>query len=92
MKVEVVVPEDYTGDIIGNMSSRRGEIQSMDQNASSGTASIKAIVPLAEMFGYANDIRNMTQGRGSFTMEFEGYNPVPKGIQEEIIKGGGKEG
>lgn len=87
MKVEVVAPDDYTGDIIGNLSARRGEIKGMEQRDGSGS-SIRASVPLANMFGYATDIRNMTQGRGSFTMEFEGYHPVPTNIQEEIIKGG----
>lgn len=87
MKVEVVAPDDYTGDIIGNLSSRRGEIKGMEPRGE-GASSIRATVPLANMFGYATDIRNMTQGRGSFTMEFEGYNPVPANVQEEIIKGG----
>ncbi len=87
MKVEIVVPDDFTGDIIGNLSSRRGEIKGMEQRGV-GASSIKATVPLANMFGYATDIRNMTQGRGSFTMEFEGYNPVPASVQEEIIKSG----
>lgn len=87
MKIEVVVPDDFTGDIIGNLSSRRGEIKGMEQRGV-GASSIKATVPLANMFGYATDIRNMTQGRGSFTMEFEGYNPVPSSVQEEIIKSG----
>ncbi|MBZ0308034.1 MAG: elongation factor G, partial [Anaerolineae bacterium] len=87
MKVEVVAPDDYTGDIIGNLSSRRGEIKGMEQRDGSGS-SIRASVPLANMFGYATDVRNMTQGRGSFTMEFEGYSPVPNSVQEEIIKGG----
>lgn len=87
MKIEVVVPDEFTGDIIGNLSARRGEIKGMEQRGVSGS-SIKATVPLANMFGYATDIRNMTQGRGSFTMEFEGYNPVPASVQEEIVKSG----
>jgi elongation factor G len=86
MKVEVVVPEDYTGTIIGDLSSRRGTILGMDQR-SGGATSIKATVPLAEMFGYATDIRNMTQGRGSFTMEFDRYAIAPQNIAEEVIKG-----
>jgi len=89
MKVEVVAPDDYTGDIIGNLSSRRGIIQGMEPRGE-GASSIRATVPLGEMFGYATDIRNMTQGRGQFTMEFEGYSPVPQSIKEEIVKGSGR--
>lgn len=87
MKVEVVVPDEYTGDIIGDISARRGTIAGMEPRGS-GVSSIKASVPLAEMFGYATSIRNQTQGRGSFTMEFEKYAPTPQHIMEEVIKGG----
>lgn len=86
MKIEVVSPDEYTGDIIGNLSARRAIIQGMEPRGD-GASSIKASVPLAEMFGYATDLRNMTQGRGSFSMEFEKYNPVPNSVADEIIKG-----
>ena len=89
MKVEVVAPDEYTGDIIGDLSSRRGNIHGMDQRGS-GVSSIRASVPLGEMFGYATSIRNQTQGRGSFTMEFEKYAPTPQHIMDEILKGGKK--
>jgi elongation factor G len=87
MTVEVIAPDDYTGDIIGNLSARRGEIKGMEQR-SEGASSIRATVPLGEMFGYATDIRNMTQGRGNFTMEFDRYYPVPASVQEAIISSG----
>ncbi|MCL4246625.1 MAG: elongation factor G [Anaerolineae bacterium] len=86
MKVEVVVPDEYTGTVVGDISSRRGMIGGMEPRGS-GTTSIRANVPLAEMFGYATALRNMTQGRGSFTMEFEQYNPAPQSIADEVIKG-----
>jgi elongation factor G len=89
MKVEVVAPDNYTGDIIGNLSARRGSIHGMEPRGE-GTSSIKASVPLGEMFGYATDVRNMTQGRGTFTMEFEGYNRVPQSIMDEIVSKGGR--
>ncbi|MBE2271203.1 MAG: elongation factor G [Anaerolinea sp.] len=88
MKVEVVVPDEYTGTIVGDLSSRRGIIQGMDPRGG-GTTSIRANVPLGEMFGYATQIRNMTQGRGSFTMEFEKYSQAPSSIADEVIKSGG---
>ena len=74
MSVEVVAPEEYTGDVIGNLSSRRGAIEGMELRTE-GLQSIKAKVPLSEMFGYATRLRSMTQGRGTFTMEFEHYAP-----------------
>jgi elongation factor G len=86
MRVEVVVPDDYTGAVVGNLSSRRALIEGMEPR-SGGSSSIRAIVPLGEMFGYATDLRNMSQGRGSFTMEFYKYNPAPTSIAEEVIKG-----
>jgi elongation factor G len=86
MKVEVVSPDDYTGSIVGDLSSRRGIVQGMEGRGEGATA-IRAQVPLAEMFGYATDIRNMTQGRGSFTMEFDAYTVAPKSIADEVIKG-----
>jgi elongation factor G len=86
MKVEVVSPDEYTGDIIGNLSARRAIIQGMEPRGD-GSSTVKASVPLGEMFGYATDLRNMSQGRGSFSMEFEKYSPVPPVIADEIIKG-----
>ncbi len=86
MKVEVIVPDDYTGTIVGDLSSRRGIIQGMEPRGA-GTTSVRANVPLGEMFGYATQIRNMTQGRGSFTMEFEKYSIAPQSIADEVIKG-----
>ncbi|MBN1494433.1 elongation factor G [Candidatus Peregrinibacteria bacterium] len=83
MKVEVVTPEDYFGDVMGNLSSRRGQItESGDRSLAKF---IKAEVPLAEMFGYATDLRSMTQGRASYTMEFGKYNKVPNNVAEKII-------
>jgi elongation factor G len=87
MDVEVVAPEEYTGDVIGNLSARRGMIEGMEMRTE-GIQSIRAKSPLAEMFGYATTLRSMTQGRGTFTMEFDHYAPVTKEIAETIIKGG----
>jgi len=86
MHVEAVVPDAYTGDIIGDLSARRGSISGMEPRGN-GVSTIKAIVPLGEMFGYATNIRNQTQGRGNFTMEFESYAPTPQNITDEIVKG-----
>jgi elongation factor G len=86
MSVEVVVPEEYTGDVIGNLSSRRGSIEGMEVRTE-GLQSIKAKVPLSEMFGYATRLRSMTQGRGTFTMEFEHYARVNEDVAEAIVKG-----
>ena len=83
MKVEVVVPEEYMGDVIGDLNSRRGRIEGME--ARSGAQSIRAFVPLAEMFGYATDLRSRTQGRGNYSMEFSHYDEVPKNISEAIV-------
>lgn len=87
MQVEVVTPEEYTGDVIGNISSRRGMIDGMEMRSDS-LQSIKAKVPLAEMFGYATRLRSMTQGRGTFTMEFEHYAPVSEDIAKTVVQGG----
>jgi elongation factor G len=87
MKVEVVAPDEYTGSIVGDLSSRRGLVEGMEPRGI-GSTSIRATVPLAEMFGYATDVRNMTQGRGSFTMEFEKYTVAPKAIADEVISAG----
>ena len=83
MKVVVIVPEDYMGDVIGDLNSRRGMIKSFEDR--SGAKQINARVPLSEMFGYATDLRSKTQGRGQYTMEPDGYEPVPKNISESII-------
>ena len=83
MKVVVVTPDDYMGDVIGDLNSRRGQIQGFE--ARSGAQQIDAFVPLAEMFGYATDLRSRTQGRGQYTMEPSHYIEIPKSIQEKII-------
>ena len=83
MKVIVIVPEDYMGDVIGDLNSRRGQIQGMEDRT--GAKQINARVPLSEMFGYVNDLRSKTQGRGQYTMEPDGYEQVPKSISEDII-------
>ncbi len=83
MKVEVVTPEDYTGSVIGDLNSRRGQIQNQEVR---GTANvINAMVPLANMFGYVNQLRSMSQGRAQYSMQFDHYDPVPKAVSEEII-------
>lgn len=82
MKVEVTVPEEYMGDVIGDINSRRGRIEGMNQR--SGAQIIRAFVPLSEMFGYATVLRSRTQGRGVYTMTFDHYEDVPKSIQEKI--------
>jgi elongation factor G len=83
MKVEVVTPEDYMGDIVGDLNRRRGMIQGME-DSSMGKV-VTAEVPLAEMFGYATDMRSATQGRATYTMEFLKYGEAPNNITEEII-------
>lgn len=83
MKVEVVVPEEYMGDVIGDINARRGRIEGMEQR--SGAQVIRGYVPLSEMFGYATDLRSRTQGRGNYTMQFDHYEPVPKNIAEKIL-------
>jgi elongation factor G len=85
MRVEVTTPEQFLGDIIGDLNSRRGQIQGMDDRGNARI--VRAHVPLAEMFGYANDMRSMTQGRASFVMFFDHYAEVPKNIQEKLVKG-----
>ena len=89
MKVEIEVPEENTGDIIGDISSRRGRVEGMEIIEGTGIQKIRAIVPLAEMFGYATDIRSKTQGRGTFSMEFSKYEQVPTNIETEIISKSG---
>ena len=82
MKVEVVTPEDYTGGIIGDLTSRRGHVQGQDVR---GNATIiNAMVPLANMFGYVNTLRSMSQGRAQYTMQFDHYEQVPQAVAEEV--------
>lgn len=82
-KVEVLVPEEYMGDVIGDLNSRRGRIEGMEPRA--GVQAIRAFVPLSEMFGYATDLRSRTQGRGNYSMEFDHYEEVPKSIADAIV-------
>jgi elongation factor G len=83
MAVEVVTPEEYMGEVIGDLSSRRGKVEGMDQRGSSQV--IRAMVPLADMFGYATDLRSRTQGRATYSMQFSAYHEVPDSIAREII-------
>ena len=83
MAVEVVTPEDYLGDVMGNLNSRRGRVEHLEPLGNS--QSIKASVPLSEMFGYATDLRSMTQGRATFTMQFDRYEDVPVTIADTIV-------
>ena len=88
MSVDVDTPEDYMGDVMGNLSSRRGQIQGIDERG--GVKVVKCIVPLPEMFGYATDLRSLSQGRAVYSMQFKSYDPVPASIAEEIVlKAGG---
>jgi len=82
MKVEVVTPDDYLGDVIGDLNSRRGQIEGMDPRSNAQV--IRAQVPLATMFGYVNTLRSLTQGRAQFTMEFNYYQQVPAAVSEEV--------
>ena len=83
MKVSVIVPDEYTGTVIGDLSSRRGQIQG--QETRTGTVQVDALVPLSEMFGYTSDLRSNTQGRGQYSMEPHSYQEVPKNIAEKIM-------
>jgi len=83
MSVEVTTPEDFMGDVIGDLNSRRGQIQAMDER--SGARVVKAVVPLSEMFGYVGDLRSRTQGRASYSMQFDSYAEVPAAVAKEII-------
>jgi elongation factor G len=83
MQIEVVTPEDYMGDVISDLTARRGKIERMDQRGKD--QAIRAHVPLAEMFGYATDLRSKTQGRATYTMQFHAYEEVPQGIAREIV-------
>jgi len=82
MKVEVVTPEDYTGSVIGDLNSRRGQIQGQDRRGNANV--ISAMVPLANMFGYVNTLRSMSQGRATFTMQFDHYEQVPNNVAQEV--------
>jgi elongation factor G len=86
MDVEVRTPEEYMGDVIGDLNSRRGQIQAMED--ATGVKVIRALVPLSEMFGYIGDLRSRTQGRAVYTMQFSKYAEAPASITEEIISGG----
>ena len=83
MKVEVTMPEEYMGDVIGSLNAKRGQIQSMDDLG--GGKIVRALVPLAEMFGYSTELRSSTQGRGNYSMFFEKYEPVPKNVQDKVL-------
>ncbi len=88
MKVEVVTPELFMGDVIGDLNAKRGQIQEMEERA--GARIVNATVPLSEMFGYATDLRSMTQGRASYSMEFAHYGEVPNNVAQTVIEGRGK--
>ncbi len=83
MKVEVTMPEEYMGDVIGSLNSKRGQVQGMEDIG--GGKMVKALVPLAEMFGYSTELRSSTQGRGNYSMFFERYEQVPKNVQDKVI-------
>jgi elongation factor G len=83
MKVEVTMPEEYMGDVIGDMNSRRGRIESMEDVGNG--KQVTGYVPLSSMFGYATDLRSRTQGRGNYSMFFERYEPVPKNVAAKIL-------
>jgi elongation factor G len=87
MKVEVVTPEEYMGDVMGDLNRRRGLVEGMD-DAPAGKI-IRARVPLSEMFGYATDLRSATQGRATYSMEFDSYEEAPKNVVEAVVKRGG---
>jgi len=82
MSVEVVTPEEYMGDVIGDLNSRRGNVQSMDQRGNARV--VTAAVPLANMFGYINTLRSISQGRAQFTMQFDHYEQVPQAVADEV--------
>ena len=83
MKIEVVIPEEYMGDVMGNLTARRGRIEGMEARGNGQV--IRAMVPLSEMFGYATDLRSTTQGRGVFTMQFSHYEEAPKFVLEKVL-------
>ena len=83
MKVEVVTPEEYMGDVIGDLNSRRGQVSGMDSRGNANV--VNAMVPLANMFGYVNTLRSMTQGRAQYSMTFDHYEQVPQAVSDEVI-------
>ena len=83
MEIEVVTPEDYMGDVIGDLSARRGKVESMEQRGQGRV--VKALVPLAEMFGYATDLRSRSQGRATYTMQFHSYQEIPTAAAQQIV-------
>jgi elongation factor G len=85
MAVEVETPEDYAGSVMGDLSSRRGIVQGMEEMPGGGGKLVKAEVPLSEMFGYSTTLRSMSQGRATYTMEFKHYSEAPKSVAEAII-------
>ena len=87
MKVDIVVPEEYMGDVMGQVTARRGNVDGMEVRNKAQL--IHAMVPLSEMFGYATTLRSASQGRGTFSMTFDHYSPVPAAVQEEIIEKNG---
>ena len=89
MKVEIEIPDEFTGTIIGDISRRRGRVEGQEPQGNTGNVIVRALVPLANMFGYATDLRSNTQGRGTFSMEFKCYEQVPRNIEEEIISKSG---
>ena len=89
MKVEIEIPEEFTGTIIGDISRRRGRVEGQEPQGNTGNVIVRAVVPLANMFGYATDLRSNTQGRGTFSMEFQKYEQVPANIEKEIIEKSG---
>jgi len=84
MKVEVVVPEEYMGDVMGDINSRRGRVEGMEARGNAQV--IRAKVPLSEMFGYATSLRSRTQGRGTYTMVFDHYEEAPKSITDQVVE------
>jgi elongation factor G len=84
MRIEIVVPEEYLGDVIGDLNSRRGRVEGME--ARGGTQTIRGFVPLSEMFGYTTSLRSLTQGRGTSSMDFFAYEEMPKSLAEEVVK------
>jgi elongation factor G len=83
MEVEAVTPEDFMGDVIGDLNARRGKITHVERRG--GAQVVRAFVPLAEMFGYATQLRSLTQGRATYTMQFDHYDEVPKNVADEVI-------
>ena len=82
MKVEVVTPEEYMGDVIGDLNSRRGQVQEMSTRGNANV--VDAMVPLANMFGYVNNLRSLSQGRANYTMQFDHYEQVPQAVADEV--------